>query len=114
MIGSTRTLRVFAYAAPADLRKGFDGLHGLVVAELGRDPLSGDCGEFPSIAGQQRTPARSVDQKQRLVRQPAQDAGRYASQQPALDHRQPAFAHDDGTELIPLDRFEQIRGDISG
>jgi transposase len=43
MIGTTRSLRVFAYAAPADLRKGFDGLHGLVVQELGRDPLSGDC-----------------------------------------------------------------------
>jgi len=28
MIGSTRTLRVWAYPAPADLRKGFDGLGG--------------------------------------------------------------------------------------
>jgi transposase len=43
MIGSTRSLRVFAYPAPADLRKGFDGLHGLVEQELGRDVLSGDC-----------------------------------------------------------------------
>jgi transposase len=43
MIGTTRALRVFAYAAPADLRKGFDGLHGLVAQELDRDPLSGDC-----------------------------------------------------------------------
>lgn len=43
MIGSTRNLRVWAYPAPADLRKGFDGLYGLVVSELGRDPLSGDC-----------------------------------------------------------------------
>ena len=43
MIGSTRSLRVFAYPAPADLRKGYDGLHGLVVSELGRDVLSGDC-----------------------------------------------------------------------
>ena len=34
---------MFAYAEPADLRKGFDGLQALVVAELGRDPLSGDC-----------------------------------------------------------------------
>jgi transposase len=34
---------VWAYAAPADLRKGFDGLYGLVVKELGGDPLSGDC-----------------------------------------------------------------------
>ena len=43
MIGSTRNLRVWAYPAPADLRKGFDGLYGLVVSELERDPLSGDC-----------------------------------------------------------------------
>ena len=43
MIGSTRSVRVFAYTCPADLRKGFDGLHGMVVRELGRDPLSGDC-----------------------------------------------------------------------
>ena len=43
MIGSTRTLRVWAYPAPADLRKGFDGLQALVAAQLCRDPLSGDC-----------------------------------------------------------------------
>lgn len=43
MIGSTRSVRVFAYTRPADLRKGFDGLFGMVAGELGRDPLSGDC-----------------------------------------------------------------------
>ena len=43
MIGSTRVLRVWAYAQPADLRRGFDGLSALVRGELGRDPLSGDC-----------------------------------------------------------------------
>jgi transposase len=43
MIGSTRALRVWAYAAPADLRKGFDGLAGLVTAQLRQDPLGGDC-----------------------------------------------------------------------
>ena len=48
MIGSTRNLRVWAYAAPADLRKGFDGLSGLVGNELGRDVLSGDCFLFVS------------------------------------------------------------------
>ena len=42
MIGSTRTLRVWAYPAPADLRKGFDGLCGLVT-RLRQDPLAGDC-----------------------------------------------------------------------
>ena len=43
MIGSTRNLRVWAYAAPADLRRGFDGLSALVRGELKQDPLSGDC-----------------------------------------------------------------------
>lgn len=43
MIGSTRNLRVLAYPAPADLRKGYNGLSGLVSRDLGTDPLSGDC-----------------------------------------------------------------------
>ena len=43
MIGSTRQVVVWAYGAPADLRKGFDGLSALVSERLGRDPLSGDC-----------------------------------------------------------------------
>ena len=41
MIGSTHTLRVWAYPEPADLRAGFDGLSALVTRKLGRDPLSG-------------------------------------------------------------------------
>ena len=43
MIGSTRQVSVWAYGAPADLRKGFDGLSALVTHRLERDPLSGDC-----------------------------------------------------------------------
>lgn len=42
MIGSTRQVAVYAFGAPTDLRKGFDGLSGLVTGELGQDPLSGD------------------------------------------------------------------------
>ena len=42
MIGSTRALHVWAYAAPADLRKSYDGLDALVRRDLQRDPLSGD------------------------------------------------------------------------
>src|SRR5439155_1106350 len=34
---------VWAHGAPADLRKGFDGLSALVTHTLERDPLSGDC-----------------------------------------------------------------------
>lgn len=42
MIGSTRAIRVFARTCPTDLRKGFNGLYGLVRNEFGRDPLEGD------------------------------------------------------------------------
>lgn len=42
MIGSTRAIRVFVRSVPTDLRKGFDGLYGLVCNELGQDPLRGD------------------------------------------------------------------------
>ncbi len=34
--------RVFAYTAPTDLRKGYNGLYGLVVNGLHRDPMDGD------------------------------------------------------------------------
>lgn len=50
MIGSTRNLHVYAYSSPADLRKGFDGLYGIVMAELQRDPLDGDCFLFVNRA----------------------------------------------------------------
>jgi transposase len=39
---------VFAYPEPVDLRKGYDGLFGLVKTGLGRDPLSGDLFLFAS------------------------------------------------------------------
>jgi transposase len=42
ILGTSRALRVFAYPEPVDLRKGYDGLFGLVKTGLGRDPLSGD------------------------------------------------------------------------
>lgn len=40
--------RVYAYGAPVDMRKGFDGLYALVLEFLGRDPLSGDLFLFVS------------------------------------------------------------------
>ncbi len=43
MITPSRFARVWAYSQPVDLRKGYDGLYGLVVRELDADPLSGDC-----------------------------------------------------------------------
>lgn len=48
MIGSSRSVRVYAYTLPTDMRKGFDGLFGMVAEHLGRDPLSGDLFLFVS------------------------------------------------------------------
>jgi len=42
ILGTSRAVRVFAYPRPTDLRKGYDGLYGLVQSGLGRDPLSGE------------------------------------------------------------------------
>lgn len=41
MIGQHAPVPVYAYGAPVDLRKGFEGLSGLVQMGLGQDPLSG-------------------------------------------------------------------------
>ena len=41
MFGLTTATRVFAAAAPIDMRKGFNGLFGLVRDSLAEDPLSG-------------------------------------------------------------------------
>lgn len=48
MIGSTRSVRVFAYTVATDMRKGMDGLYGLVTGLLAKDPLSGDLFLFVS------------------------------------------------------------------
>ena len=45
---NSRRVSAWAYAAPTDLRKGFDGLSALVLKELSRDPLSGDLYLFVS------------------------------------------------------------------
>ena len=42
MVSFSSTLRYFLYRPAADLRKGFDGLSGLVRSAMGSDPLSGD------------------------------------------------------------------------
>ena len=42
MIGSNRNVRVWAYPKPCDLRKGHNGLSGLVREEFEADLLSGD------------------------------------------------------------------------
>lgn len=42
MIALGRRVQVWAYPRPADLRKGYNGLYGLVRNGLERDPMSGD------------------------------------------------------------------------
>lgn len=42
MIGSTRSIRVFAYAQPADLRRSYDGLFAIATETMKHDVLAGD------------------------------------------------------------------------
>jgi transposase len=41
MFGLGPATRIYVGVEPIDLRKGFDGLYGLVRDQLGHDPLSG-------------------------------------------------------------------------
>jgi len=46
MLSVPAKLRIFLCTRPTDLRKGFDGLHGLVLEVFKQDPLSGDLFAF--------------------------------------------------------------------
>ena len=46
----SRAVRVFAFPAAVDLRKGYDGLYGLVQSGLKHDPMSGDLFLFVSTS----------------------------------------------------------------
>jgi len=41
MLSIPSTRSIFLYSKPADMRKGFDGLSGIVRSEFGADPLDG-------------------------------------------------------------------------
>ena len=43
MLGLNGSLRVFLAVEPVDLRKSFNGLHGVVLDRLKEDPCSGRC-----------------------------------------------------------------------
>lgn len=43
MIPALSRVKVFVYNQPCDMRKGINGLIGLVRSELQEDPLSGHC-----------------------------------------------------------------------
>jgi len=42
LFGFSGNARFFLYSSSTDMRKGFDGLSGLVINKLGQNPLSGD------------------------------------------------------------------------
>jgi transposase len=42
ILGTSRAVRVWAFPRPTDLRKGFNGLYGLVQNDLGRTVLNGE------------------------------------------------------------------------
>ena len=41
MLNLTSSTRIYAYTRPADMRKGFNGLSGIIRSELGADPTDG-------------------------------------------------------------------------
>ena len=41
MLSVPSTVSIFLYSEPTDMRKGFDGLSGIVRSEFGADPLDG-------------------------------------------------------------------------
>lgn len=41
IFGLEEATKVFLYARPTDMRKGFDGLYGLVTGQMELDPLHG-------------------------------------------------------------------------
>jgi hypothetical protein len=41
MFGFDQASKVFIYAKPTDMRKGFDGLYGLVINHMDLDPRQG-------------------------------------------------------------------------
>ena len=53
MLSLSPSCRYFLYCAQADMRKGFDGLSGLVRNELHQNPLSGDVFIFINKRGNQ-------------------------------------------------------------
>jgi transposase len=78
MIELARGRRVLAYAQPADLRKGYDGLSALVEQELGLDPLSGDLYLFVS-RNRQRAKVLLFDGSGLCILMKRLERGRFAS-----------------------------------
>lgn len=78
MIGVHHRVPVYAYRKPVDMRKGYEGLAGLVRHALGEDPLSGALYLF---TGRRRTTAKVLhfDGTGMCVYQKRLARGRFAS-----------------------------------
>jgi transposase len=69
---------VYAYGAPVDMRKGFDGLCALVTQQLARDPLDGEVYLFLS-RNRIRTKALHFDGTGLCVYAKRLERGRFAA-----------------------------------
>jgi transposase len=55
MLSFSGSLKVFVALEPADMRKGFNGLHGLITEKLREDPRSGSLFVFTNRRRHQTT-----------------------------------------------------------
>ena len=62
MITLPRTVRVWAYGRAVDLRKGYNGLVGIVENELRSDPMGGELYLFVNVK-RTRSPLRPTKTK---------------------------------------------------
>jgi len=78
MIGSTRSVRVYAYSVAVDMRKGYEGLSALVRQKLSSDPMSGDLYLFIN-ARRKRAKVLLYDGTGMCIYMKRLDKGRFAS-----------------------------------
>jgi transposase len=78
MIGSTRSVRVYAYSVAVDMRKGYEGLSALVRQKLSSDPMSGDLYLFVN-ARRKRAKVLLYDGTGMCIYMKRLDKGRFAS-----------------------------------
>jgi transposase len=78
MIGSTRSVRVYAYSVAVDMRKGYEGLSALVREKLSSDPMSGDLYLFIN-ARRKRAKVLLYDGTGMCIYMKRLDKGRFAS-----------------------------------
>ena len=78
MIGSTRGVRVFAYAKAADLRRSYDGLYAIATEEMKCDVLAGDLFLFVNMR-RNRAKVLLFDGTGMCIYMKRMDKGRFAA-----------------------------------